>query len=176
MVTVAGTEAWAASLDCNVTLIPGEGAAALMMTLPIAPAPPIRVAGLTETVFTWIGRISRFPEHQVSRKVAVKAAPSPCDTTFVATLNVALEAPAGIEMVVGNVTFGSEHAKVTTTPADAAGESNLIKPVTAGPTPPITEVGENVSEIKPAGLMTIGRLQLPKGYVAEMNAWTRLLT
>ena len=106
IVTLAGTEAAGLLLESLTTAV--SGVAAAKVTVPVEEVPPATLVGLTVSLFNTdeVGEFTvicanRVTSPRVAEKLIVVA-----ETLNVVTVNVALEAPAGM------VTFGGPLAEL----------------------------------------------------------------
>jgi hypothetical protein len=100
IVTLAGTCAAAVLLLDNVTTASVAGAGPLSVTVPVDEVPPITEAGLTVTDVKVAAVTVRLAVRVVPRTPEIVAVVVVA-TGLVATLNVAVVAPAGTEILAG---------------------------------------------------------------------------
>jgi hypothetical protein len=143
-VTFTGADATKVSLLASVTTAPPAGAAALNVTVPDDPVPPVTLAGFTETEeitggFT-VSEVFWLPLY-VPVNVTRVAVP----TAEVVTGNVAEVAPAATVTLGGRVAIEVlPLASVTTPPPVGAAALSVTVPV--DPVPPVTLAGFTETE------------------------------
>jgi hypothetical protein len=137
-VTLAGTVATAVLLLVSVTTVPPAGAAALKVTVPVEELPPVTLVGLSVSVqgVTAVGFTVKEADFVVPLLEAVIVTAAHDVTDWVATVNVALVAPAATVTLAGTVaTAVLLLVSVTTVPPVGAAPVKVTVPVEeAGPT------------------------------------------
>jgi hypothetical protein len=145
-VTEDGTAATEESLDDKETTIPPLGAGPLTTTVPTEELPPVRLAGAIESDARVGGTTVRDAVSVVPLDVAVMVTEADAATGAVATVNVALVAPAGTVTAGGTLaTEGSLLDKETTAPPLGAALLKLMMPVEEAP--PVTVLGLTESKL-----------------------------
>ncbi len=153
-VTLAGTVATEVLLLLSVTAVPPDGAGALSVTVPVEELPPFTLvglraseeiatpaAGVTVSVAVWV------TEPNVAEIVTATVA----ETFFVVTVNEAVAAPAETVTLAGTVAaLVLLLERVTTAPADGAGEFSVTVPVEGDP--PCTLGGSSASKVRLNGV------------------------
>src|SRR5262249_6275190 len=146
-VTLAGTPATVVLLLDSVTTAPLAGAAEVKLTVPVLPAPPATLAGLTVSVdkvgaggtgFTVNTAVRVTPPKLAEMVGAVEAV-----TVDVAIVKVALVAPAATVTLAGTVATALELLRLTTAPPAGAPEVSVTVP--CDELPPTTELGARLT-------------------------------
>jgi hypothetical protein len=147
-VTLAGTLAMAELLLESATTAPPDGAAPLNVTVPWEELPPVTLVGLTPSDERATGGGGGGVPACVTVSVAVRVTPSDAEmvtevdalTEEVATVKVALAAPAGTVTLAGTLATAELLLEsATTAPPDGAAPLNVTVPWEA--LPPVTLVG-----------------------------------
>jgi hypothetical protein len=162
-VTFTGTAATEVLLLVSATTAPPDGAAALNVTVPVDPVPPITLVGFTETEETAGGfTVSEVFWLPLYVPVSVTCAVVP--TENVVTGNVAEVELAATTTLTGTVaTEVLPLVSVTTAPPVGAAALSVAVPV--DPVPPVTLVGFNETE-EIAGGFTVSEVSWLPLYVA----------
>jgi hypothetical protein len=131
-VTEEGTEA-APLLSERATCTPPAGAGPSSVTVPVAPAPPVTLAGLTLNAETLGGSTVSVtlcvrPPYEAEMLAEVDT-----DTPVVVTVKVALTAPAEIKTEAGTKAAPLLLDRATCAPPAGAGPSIVTVPVTVAP-------------------------------------------
>jgi len=137
----------------KLTLMPPEGAGALMVTEPVVVHPPMTLTGLAVMVVTEKGLTAKVAVCFPVPLVAVTVTCVEADTCDVVTLKFPLLLPAPIEIDAGTLAAAFELLSETTTPVGPACPLKVTVPVTVAPDPPTTLVGESVRPVIVAGLI-----------------------
>jgi hypothetical protein len=140
-VTLAGTVAAALLLD-RVTAAPPAGATPLNVTVPVEALPLTTLVGLSESaesVTDAVGVTVRAADLRTPPKVAGIVAVAEAVTDVVATVTLAVVAPAGTVTLAGTVAAAWLLDSVTAAPPDGAAPLNVT--VAVEELPPTTLVG-----------------------------------
>jgi len=149
-VTLAGMPATVVLLLDSVTTAPPAGAAEVKVTVPVLPAPPTTLAGLTVSVdrvgaaatgFTVNTAVRVMPPKLAEMVGAVEAV-----TVDVAIVKVALVAPAATVTLAGTLATALELLRLTTAPPAGAPEVSVTVP--CDELPPTTELGARLTADK----------------------------
>lgn len=147
-VTLGGTVAAGLLLE-SATCAPPAGAGPLSVTVPVAGTPPVTLAGLTLSAEAAGGSTVSVTLCEPPPLEAVMLALVDAATALVATLNVALVAPAATVTLAGTVAAGLLLESATCAPPAGAGPPRMTVPVTE--VPPVTLAWLRLSDATPAG-------------------------
>lgn len=148
-VAVAGTVAFVL-FELRPTDAPPGPAGPVRVIVPVVEVPPTTAVGLIVMVEMPAALIVRVAVWLVPFRAPVKVTCVTDDTAVVVMAKLAEVAPAGTVTVAGTVALVELDERVTTV-LGPAGPASVTVPV-AG-LPPITEVGETVTLVKPAGVI-----------------------
>ena len=146
-VTLAGTPAAVVLLLDSVTTAPPAGAAEVKVTVPVLPAPPTTLAGLTVSVDKVGAAATGFTVNTEVRVALPKLAEMvdgvEAVTVDVAIVKVALVAPAATVTLEGTAATALELLRLTTAPPVGAPEVSVTVP--CDELPPTTELGARLT-------------------------------
>jgi hypothetical protein len=134
-------------LEERLTIVPPAGAGPLRVTVPVDDVPPTTEVGDTEklsTVGTTTGLTVSVDAADVDPDTAVMETFVVVVTTLVVTVKDALVDPEGTTTDAGTAAEGSLLNRSTRLPPDGAGALRVTVPV--DDTPPMTDVGDNVTD------------------------------
>jgi hypothetical protein len=133
-VTLAGTVAAEALLLASATSAPPAGAAALSVTVPVDPTPPVTLVGFRLRDETVIGITVSAPDLVAPPYVPEIVTEVDAETGFVQTAKVAFVVPSWTTTLAGTpTTAGMLLDSMTATPPAGAGPLSVAAPVEALP-------------------------------------------
>jgi hypothetical protein len=158
--TLAGAIATRSSLLESAMIAPPVGAGPLRVTVPIEEAPPETLVGLRLTDDNVGGVMVRTALRITPRYVAAIVARLRADTEFVATVNVAVVAPAATVTAAGTVALAVLSLE-SATAAPPAGAAALSVTVPIEALPPATLVGLTVRKDRLGAIVRMALLVTP---------------
>lgn len=166
-VTDAGTVAFV-ELEAKVTEKPPEGAAPLIVTVPVEVFPPTTDVGESANPVSTGGLIVSDAVRLVVPKDAEIVALVALVTPEVDTVKVVDVAPEGTVTLDGRVALEVLDDRLTATPLGPAGPFRVTVPVEEAP--PVTEVGDKLRPVSVGVLIVSVALSVDDATVAEIDA------